>query len=217
MYKNFFKRLLDFIIALTVLLLLSPVILILTVILAISVKGSPFFIQRRPGKNERIFKIIKFKTMSDKKDAAGNLLMDDERLTAIGKFVRKTSLDEIPQLYNVMINDMSLIGPRPLVPEYLPFYNDKHRKRHDVKPGITGLAQVKGRNTMKFSERFDNDVFYVENLSFLLDCKIILLTVKSILFKSSTVLNGQTVDDIDDLGITKNLSSNHFRKKNYEH
>ena len=213
MYKNFIKRIIDFTAAFFGLLIFSPVFIIIMICLCFVNQGKPFFFQLRPGKNERIFKIVKFKTMSDKKDAEGNMLMDDERLTAIGKFIRKTSLDELPQLYNVMIGDMSLIGPRPLVPEYLPFYNDKHRKRHDVKPGITGLAQVKGRNTMKFSERFDNDVFYTENLTFLLDFKIFLLTVKSILFKSSTVLNGQTVDDIDDLGITKNLSSNHFRKK----
>jgi len=151
--------------------------------------------------------------MNDKKDAEGNLLSDAERLTPVGGFVRKTSLDEIPQLINVLKGDMSIIGPRPMLPEYLPLYSEKHKRRHNVRPGITGLAQVKGRNQMKFSERFDNDVFYVENLSLLLDLKILLLTVKSVLFRSSTIVHGQTVDEVDDLGISKNLSSNHFKSK----
>lgn len=213
MYKNFFKRIIDFFAALIGLIILSPIFIIVTIALYFSNQGKLFFFQSRPGKNERIFKIIKFKTMNDKKDADGNLLSDAERLTAIGSFVRKTSLDEIPQLINVLKGDMSLIGPRPMLPEYLPFYSKKHKKRHLVRPGITGLAQVKGRNTMKFSERFDNDVYYVENLSLILDIKILFLTVKSVLFKSSTIVNGQTVDDVDDLGISKNLSSNHFKKK----
>jgi lipopolysaccharide/colanic/teichoic acid biosynthesis glycosyltransferase len=150
--------------------------------------------------------------MNDKKDTHGNLLPDAARLTKIGQFVRKTSLDEIPQLLNVLIGEMSLVGPRPLLPDYLPMYSETQRKRHDVRPGITGLAQVKGRNTMKFSERLINDVYYVENLSFFLDIKILFLTVRSVLFKSGTVINGQTVDDVDDIGLSKNLSSNHFKK-----
>lgn len=213
MYKSFFKRLFDFTAALVGFLLLSPIFLVVTIGLFFVNQGKPFFFQTRPGKDEKLFRIVKFKTMNDKKDANGNLLSDAERLTAIGSFVRKTSLDEIPQLINVLKGDMSLIGPRPMLPEYLPLYSEKHKKRHNVKPGITGLAQVKGRNTMKFSERFDNDVYYVENLSVILDIKILLLTVKSVLFKSSTIVNGQTVDDVDDLGISKNLSSNHFKKK----
>lgn len=213
MYKNFFKRIIDFFAAFFGLILLSPIFIIVTIGLFFANQGKPFFFQKRPGKNEKIFKIIKFKTMNDKKDSEGNLLPDAERLTKIGSFVRKTSLDEIPQLINVLKGDMSLIGPRPMLPEYLPLYSEKHKQRHNVKPGITGLAQVKGRNTMKFSERFDNDVFYVNNLSFLLDLKIVLLTIKSVLFKSSTIVNGQTVDDVDDLGISRNLSSNHFKKK----
>lgn len=212
-YKNYIKRLFDFLAAFLGLLLLSPIFLIVMIGLYFANQGKPFFFQARPGKNERIFKIVKFKTMNDKKDADGNLLSDVERLTKIGSLVRKTSLDEIPQLINVLKGDMSLIGPRPLLPEYLSLYSVKHKRRHEVRPGITGLAQVKGRNTMKFSERFDNDVFYVDNLSFLLDLKIMILTVKSVLFKSSTVINGQTVDDVDDLGISENLSSNHFKKK----
>ena len=213
MYKNYFKRLFDFFAAFFGLLVLSPIFIVVMIGLYVANQGKPFFFQARPGKNERIFNIIKFKTMNDKKDAQGNLLPDADRLTPIGAFVRKTSLDEIPQLINVLKGDMSLIGPRPMLPEYLPLYSEKHKKRHNVKPGITGLAQVKGRNTMKFSERFDNDVYYVENLSVFLDIKILFSTVKSVLFKSSTIVNGQTVDDVDDLGISKNLSSNHFKKK----
>jgi len=213
MYKNFFKRLIDFIVAFVGLVVLSPVFIIVTLCLYFANQGKPFFFQRRPGKNEKIFSIIKFKTMNDKKDAEGNLLSDAERLTPVGGFVRKTSLDEIPQLINVLKGDMSIIGPRPMLPEYLPLYSEKHKRRHNVRPGITGLAQVKGRNQMKFSERFDNDVFYVENLSLLLDLKILFLTVKSVLFRSSTIVHGQTVDEVDDLGISKNLSSNHFKSK----
>lgn len=212
MYENFLKRVLDFILAFFGLLLLSPVFLLITLGLSISNNGQPFFLQRRPGKNEKLFSIIKFKTMTDSRDHTGNLLPDAERLTRIGGVVRKTSLDEIPQLINVLKGDMSLIGPRPLLPEYLPLYTEKHRRRHQVRPGITGLAQVKGRNVMKFSERFDNDVYYVENLSFFLDVKISYLTLKSVLFKSSTIVLGQTVDEVDDLGISRNLSGNHFKK-----
>lgn len=213
MYKSYFKRIFDFSIALMALLILSPVIIVVTICLYIANQGKPFFFQIRPGLNEKIFKIIKFKTMNDKKDANGNLLSDAERLTSIGGFVRKASLDELPQLVNVLKGDMSLIGPRPLLPEYLELYSDKHKKRHNVRPGITGLAQVKGRNNMKFSERFDNDVYYVENLSLSLDIKIIFMTVKSVFFKSSDIVHGQTVDEVDDLGISRNLSNNHFKKE----
>ncbi len=216
-YKNFIKYLIDFFAALFALILLSPIFIIVSILLMIANEGTPFFFQKRPGKNEKIFQVIKFKTMNDKRNAQGELLQDTDRLTKAGSFVRKTSLDEIPQLINVLKGDMSLIGPRPLLPEYLPLYTDKHRRRHEVRPGITGLAQVKGRNNMKFSERFDNDVYYVDHLSFSLDVKIIFMTLKSVLFKSSDIVNGQTVDDVDDLGISKNLSSNHFKKKQDEH
>ncbi|WP_336686215.1 sugar transferase [Chryseobacterium bernardetii] len=212
MYKNFFKRFIDFFAALIGLILLSPIFIIVTVSLYIANEGKPFFFQLRPGMNERIFKIIKFKTMNDKKDANGDLLRDADRLTGIGAFVRKTSLDEIPQLINVLKGDMALIGPRPLLPEYLGLYSDHHKRRHEVRPGITGLAQVKGRNQMKFSERFNNDVYYVDHVSLKLDLKIILMTIKSVLFKSSTIVHGQTVDEVDDLGISKNLSKNNFKK-----
>jgi lipopolysaccharide/colanic/teichoic acid biosynthesis glycosyltransferase len=212
MYRKIVKPLLDFFAALAGLLLVSPIFIFVMIGLFFANNGKPFFFQTRPGKDEKLFKIIKFKTMNDKKDEKGILLSDEVRLTKIGKFVRKTSLDEIPQLLNVLIGEMSLIGPRPLLPEYLPMYSETQRKRHDVRPGITGLAQVKGRNTMKFSERLINDVYYVENLSFFLDIKILFLTVRSVLFKSGTVINGQTVDDVDDIGLSKNLSSNHFKK-----
>lgn len=213
MYKNYCKRFFDFIVAFFGLLILSPIFIIVTIALFIANDGKPFFFQARPGKDENIFKIIKFKTMNDKKDTDGNLLPDSERLTKVGSFVRKTSIDEIPQLINVLKGDMSLIGPRPLLPEYLEMYNEVQKKRHLVRPGITGLAQVKGRNQMKFSERFKNDVYYVENLAFSLDVKIVLMTIQSILFKSNTIVNGQTVDEVDDIGLSKNLSSNHFKKK----
>lgn len=213
MYKSFLKSVIDFIAALLGLMLVSPIFVVVTILLYFSNEGKPFFFQLRPGKNEKLFKIIKFKTMSEKRDEAGILLPDAERLTKIGIFVRKTSLDEIPQLINVLKGDMSLIGPRPLLPEYLPMYNEIQRKRHNVRPGITGLAQVLGRNYMKFSERLKNDVYYVDHLSFIFDVKILLMTIRSVLFKTSTVIIGQTVDDVDDVGLSRNLSSNHFKKK----
>jgi lipopolysaccharide/colanic/teichoic acid biosynthesis glycosyltransferase len=211
MYKFLFKRFFDLLLALVGFILLSPIFVVVAILLVLANKGNPFFFQARPGKNEQIFKVIKFKTMSDRKNSNGELLHDADRLTPVGAFVRKTSLDEIPQLLNVIVGDMSLVGPRPLLPEYLPFYSDKHKQRHLVRPGITGLAQVGGRNNMKFSERFDLDVQYVQNLSFALDLKILFLTGVKI-FKTSDIVHGQTVDEVDDLGITKNLSSNHFKK-----
>lgn len=213
MYKKFFKRILDFTVATIGFIVLLPLFLIITLLLYIANAGKPFFIQKRPGKDEKIFSIIKFKTMNDKKDSNGVLLPDAERLTKLGRFVRKTSLDEIPQLLNVLKGDMSLIGPRPLLSEYLSIYDNEQKKRHNVRPGITGLAQAKGRNSMLFSERLKNDVYYVENVSLFLDIKILFLTLKAVLFKSGTVINGQTVDDVDDIGLSKNLSSNHFKKK----
>lgn len=213
MYKKLFKRLIDLFLAIIIFTVISPVFLIVVTVLIFANSGSPFFFQKRPGKHEKIFKLVKFKTMNDKKDSSGVLLPDSKRLTKVGKFVRKTSLDEIPQLFNVIKGDMSLIGPRPLLPEYLPLYTDEQKLRHNVRPGITGLAQVKGRNLMKFSERFKNDVYYVKNLSLFLDLKIIFMTINSVFFKKSEIINGQTVDDVDDLGISKHLSSNHFKSK----
>lgn len=186
MYKNYFKRLFDFLAAFFGLLMLSPVFLVVMIGLFFANQGKPFFFQARPGLNENIFKIIKFKTMNDKKDAQGNLLPDAERLTKIGSFVRKTSLDEIPQLINVLKGDMSLIGPRPLLPQYLPLYNERQKKRHNVRPGITGWAQVNGRNAISWSKKFELDVWYVENLSFSTDLKVFFMTFKKV-FKSEGI------------------------------
>ena len=180
MYTNILKRILDFLIAIIGLIFILPLFILVIVGLFIANQGNPIFFQLRPGKNGQLFKIIKFKTMNDKKDAAGNLLSDAERLTKIGALVRKTSLDEIPQLINVIKGDMSLIGPRPLLPEYLPLYNDFQKRRHEVKPGITGWAQVNGRNLISWQQKFDYDIWYVENISFLLDCKIVFLTIKKV-------------------------------------
>ena len=181
MYRNFFKSILDFFLSFFALLVLSPLLVLVTFLLTWANNGRPFFFQHRPGKNEKIFRIVKFRTMTDERNDEGNLLSDAERLTSIGKVVRKTSLDEIPQLWNVLMGNMSLIGPRPLLPEYLPLYNDFQKKRHLVKPGITGWAQVNGRNTISWSQKFQYDVWYVENCSFSLDIKIMILTVKKVL------------------------------------
>ncbi|MBO2544815.1 sugar transferase [Salegentibacter sp. BDJ18] len=181
MYRHFFKNLLDFLIAFTALLVLSPLLIPIIVLLALANRGKPFFFQKRPGKDEHIFSIIKFKTMTDEKDRNGNLLPDDKRLTGVGKFVRKTSIDEIPQLINVLKGDMSLIGPRPLLPQYLPLYSERQKKRHEVKPGITGWAQVNGRNAISWTKKFEYDVWYVENLSFGLDLSIIFKTIKKVI------------------------------------
>lgn len=181
MYKIFFKPLLDFVLSFLGLIISSPIFLIVFIALLFANKGKVFFLQKRPGKNEEIFKIIKFRTMNEKKDAHGNLLPDEERLTSIGKLVRKTSLDEIPQLINVLLGNMSLIGPRPLLLEYLPLYNDVQKKRHLIKPGITGWAQINGRNAVEWEKKFKFDVWYVENLSFLLDLQIMFLTLKKVL------------------------------------
>lgn len=180
LYQSFFKRLLDFCAALLGFLVLSPIFILITLFLGIANRGKPFFFQTRPGKDERLFDIIKFKTMNDRKDAEGNLLPDAERLTKVGQFVRKTSLDEIPQLLNVIKGDMSLIGPRPLLPEYLALYNTTQRRRHEVRPGITGWAQVNGRNAISWEQKFEFDVWYVENITFLLDIKILFLTMKKV-------------------------------------
>ncbi len=186
MYKNYLKRFLDFILSLLGFVLLSPLFIFITIFLAIANSGKPFFFQARPGKDERIFKVIKFKTMNDKKDQSGSLLPDSDRLTAIGKFVRRTSLDEIPQLLNVIKGDMSLIGPRPLLVEYLPLYDATQKRRHEVRPGITGWAQVNGRNAIFWKQKFEYDVWYVDNISLSLDIKIFWMTVSKI-FKSEGI------------------------------
>ncbi|GAA5555432.1 undecaprenyl phosphate N,N'-diacetylbacillosamine 1-phosphate transferase [Acinetobacter schindleri] len=181
MYGQYFKRFFDLVLASIVFILLSPIFIGVMIILSISNKGSPFFFQYRPGKNEKIFRIIKFKTMSDAKDNQGNLLPDTQRLTKIGGLVRKTSLDEVPQLLNVIKGDMSLIGPRPLLVSYLDLYDEVEKKRHNVRPGITGWAQVNGRNAIDWETKFKLDVYYVENLSLALDIKIALKTIQNVL------------------------------------
>lgn len=183
LYSKFIKLLLDFLIAFLILLLLSPIIVLVMILLLINNKGSVFFFQQRPGKKSKIFKVIKFKTMSDRRDVNGNLLPDQERLTKAGKFVRSTSLDELPQLINVLKGDMSLIGPRPLLVKYLPLYSKEQARRHEVRPGITGWAQVNGRNAIAWDQKFEYDVWYVDNISFLLDIKILWLTLKKVIVR----------------------------------
>ncbi len=184
MYKHFFKRLLDFLLALIGLILICPLFLVLWVWLTIANKGAgAFFVQERPGKDEKIFKLYKFKSMTDERDADGNLLPDAKRLTKVGKFIRKTSLDELPQLWNVLKGDMSFIGPRPLLIQYLPLYNDVQKRRHDVRPGITGWAQVNGRNAISWEEKFEHDIYYVDNLSFWFDLRILFLTIKKVFLR----------------------------------
>jgi lipopolysaccharide/colanic/teichoic acid biosynthesis glycosyltransferase len=181
MYRKIVKPLLDFFAALAGLLLVSPIFIFVMIGLFFANQGKPFFFQTRPGKNAKLFRIIKFKTMNDKKDTHGNLLPDAARLTKVGQFVRKTSLDEIPQLINVLLGDMSLIGPRPLLPQYIELYNAFQSQRHLVKPGITGWAQVNGRNAISWEKKFEYDVWYVNNISLLLDIKIVLLTIKKVI------------------------------------
>lgn len=182
MYKFFFKRAIDFIVSLTALICLSPILLVVTIWLHFVNKGAgAFFFQERPGFHERPFRIIKFKSMTDEQDDHGNLLPDRERLTKVGRFVRSTSIDELPQLFNVLIGDMSLIGPRPLLKRYLPFYTDRERLRHTIRPGITGLAQVNGRNNISWDDKLEYDAYYAENLTFIMDAKILLATIKKVI------------------------------------
>lgn len=201
-YKLFIKPVVDFFVALIGLMIISPLFILITILLTISNRGTPFFVQKRPGKSGKIFKVIKFKTMNDRRDPEGNLLPDSKRLTKIGRILRRTSLDEIPQLINVIKGNMSFIGPRPLLVEYIPLYNKKQARRHEVRPGITGWAQVNGRNSMLFSKRFENDVWYVDNISFKLDIKIVFLTLRNVI-TSKGVINGQNVTDVDDLNFNK--------------
>jgi len=191
MYRQFFKSLIDKTVAFILLLITLPITGIVILLLSIYNNGKPFFFQLRPGLNGKIFRIVKFKTMNDKRDAQGDLLTDAERLTMIGAFVRKTSLDELPQLINVLKGEMSLVGPRPLLVEYLPLYNQNQSRRHEVKPGITGWAQINGRNTISWQQKFDYDIYYVENLSFMLDVKILYLTVFKV-FKSEGINANQS-------------------------
>lgn len=182
MYKHFFKRLIDFLIALVALVCLSPLLLIVTLWLHFANKGAgAFFFQERPGKNSKIFKVVKYKTMTDERDAQGELLPDEQRLTKVGRFVRSTSIDELPQLYNVLKGDMALIGPRPLLVKYLPLYSPEQARRHEVRPGISGWAQCHGRNAISWAEKFQYDVWYVDHVSLLTDLKVIYLTLRTVL------------------------------------
>ena len=192
MYKHFFKRLIDFCVALLALICLSPLLLIVIVWLWFANKGAGvFFFQERPGKDEKIFRVVKFKTMTDERDADGHLLPDADRLTRVGRFVRSTSIDELPQLWNVLVGDMSLIGPRPLLVQYLPLYSPEQHRRHSVRPGISGWAQCHGRNTISWTQKFAYDVWYVDHLSFAIDCRIIWLTVKNVLRREGISQEGQ--------------------------
>ena len=180
-YKIYLKRLIDFILSLIGFIVISPIFIIVWVWLTIANKGAgALFFQERPGKDEKIFKVIKFKTMTDERDASGKLLPDAERLTKVGRFVRSTSLDEIPQLINVIKGDMSLIGPRPLLVQYLPLYNENQKRRHEVRPGITGWAQVNGRNAISWDQKFEYDIWYVDNISFSLDIKVLFRTIQKV-------------------------------------
>ena len=195
MYAKFLKRPIDFLLSLTALIVLSPIFLILTVVGAIAMKGNPFFVQKRPGKidksgKEKIFSLIKFRTMTCEKDAEGNLLSDEKRLVKYGKILRSTSLDELPELINILKGDMSIVGPRPLLVKYLPLYNREQRRRHNVRPGLTGLAQVSGRNLVSWEERFAYDVKYVDSISFAGDVKILFLTVKAVFAREGISAEG---------------------------
>ena len=197
MYRHFLKRLLDFLLVSFVLLLIWPILLLITLWLHFANRGAgAFFFQERPGKDGKIFKVIKFKTMTDERDADGILLPDAERLTKVGRFVRSTSIDELPQLINVLKGDMALIGPRPLLPQYLPLYSKEQARRHEVRPGITGWAQVNGRNAISWTKKFELDVWYVDHCSFLLDAKIFFLTIKKVFVREGISQEGQATMEV---------------------
>ena len=195
-YERYIKRFLDFTLSLIALILLSPILLVFTVVGIIKMKGNPFFYQQRPGKNEKIFKLIKFRTMTNKKDKQGNLLPDEQRLTSYGRFLRSTSIDELPELINILKGDMSIIGPRPLLVKYLPLYNEYQKHRHDVRPGLTGYAQVNGRNTISWEEKFKYDLAYVNDITFLGDWKILLQTLFKVITREGiNSENDATMED----------------------
>lgn len=196
MYRHFFKRFFDFWIALIALICISPILLVVTIWLHYANKGAgAFFFQERPGKGAKIFKVVKFKTMTDERDAEGNLLPDAERLTKVGKFVRSTSIDELPQLFNVLKGDMALIGPRPLLVEYLPLYSKEQARRHEVRPGISGWAQCHGRNNISWAKKFELDVWYVDHVSLLTDLKVIWITIMKVLKRSDISMEGQATTE----------------------
>lgn len=190
MYAKFFKRVIDIILSGIAMIVLSPILLILIILGTIKMKGNPFFTQERPGRNEKIFKLVKFRSMTCEKDKDGKLLPDDLRLTRYGRILRSTSLDELPELINIFVGDMSIVGPRPLLVSYLPYYTEKERHRHDVRPGLTGLAQVSGRNTLTWEDKFEYDIKYISNISFVQDLKILFKTVEKV-FKRSDILVGK--------------------------
>lgn len=196
MYARFIKRLLDFMLSLCAIIILSPILLVLTMVGTIKMKGNPFFIQNRPGWHEKIFKLVKYRTMTNEKDASGNLLPDEVRLNGYGKFLRSTSLDELPELFNILVGDMSIIGPRPLLVKYLPYYTDRERLRHTVRPGLTGYAQAHGRNDISWEKKFELDVWYVEHLTFLTDVKVIIDTIRVVLSHDGVSLNA--LEDFDE-------------------
>lgn len=199
MYRNFFKRVFDFVLSLMALIILSPVFIVLIILGAIIMRGNPFFFQDRPGKNEKIFKLIKFRSMSNKKDKDGNLLPDEKRITSYGEFIRKTSLDELPELLNILKGDMAIVGPRPLLVKYLPYYTEEERLRHTVRPGLTGLAQINGRNNLDWDPRLALDVEYVKNLSLINDIKIIFKTVFKVFKREDIARIGEfKVLDLDE-------------------
>lgn len=204
-YAKYIKRAMDFFLSFCAIVVLSPILIILTAIGAIKMKGNPFFTQRRPGKNEKIFKLIKFRTMTNEKDSNGSLLPDSKRLTKYGKFLRSTSLDELPELFNILKGDMAVVGPRPLLVKYLPLYSEKQRHRHDVRPGLTGLAQVNGRNAINWEEKFDLDLDYITDITVISDLKIIFETVKTVIIRegisSETSL---TMEEFKENDINKN-------------
>ena len=209
MYKLFFKRLFDFIISLVALLLMGWFLIIVTIWLHFANKGAgAFFFQERPGKDGKIFKVIKFKTMTDERDAEGNLLPDEHRLTKVGKFVRSTSIDELPQLINVFKGDMALIGPRPLLPQYLPLYSPEQARRHEVRPGISGWAQVHGRNHCKLSEKFKMDVWYVDHCTIVTDIKIIWLTIENVIKRKDIGEGAGDMKEVDDLHFAERIINN---------
>lgn len=219
MYAKFFKRLLDFILSVTALIVLFPVLLILTIVGAIAMKGNPFFLQPRPGKKgkdgkEKIFKLIKFRTMSNATDKDGNLLPDDQRLGKYGAFLRSTSLDELPELVNIVAGHLSCCGPRPLLVSYLPLYSSEQRRRHDVRPGLTGYAQAYGRNSLTWEEKFEKDLYYVDNVSFLLDVKIVLKTISSVLKREG--ICSDTSVTMEEFRGTKTETVTEMETVNYE-
>jgi len=202
-YKSLLKPILDFLFAIVLLAILSPLFVLILIVLIINNNGNPFFLQKRPGKDCKPFTIIKFRTMNDAKDLGGNLLPDSQRLSGIGRFIRSTSLDELPQLINVIIGDMSFVGPRPLLIEYLPLYNEFQNQRHDVRPGITGWAQVNGRNTITWKKKFEYDIYYIKKISFVLDCTIILKTIVKVFNRS-------------DINSSSDVAMNRFKGNNNE-